>query len=307
MGPVTESDRSTQSAGGGGPRDSVVVGVDGSQNARTAATWAAAEAARRGVSLTVAHALYLTYNAYLAIPPEPDDELWREKARVMTEHEAQRLGTLHPGLPIHTAASDGPADLFLETLSEHAALLVTGTRGHGGFAGMLVGSVSRKLAAHAHCPLVVVRTEPPADPRDEVVLGVGPKPSPAAVRFAFRAAEEYGARLTVVRAWWPTAVYGGFAAPGGMSVDHGEMFRAAAAAGAEEAVKPLHAEYPGVETQCAAAEGNTVPALLEAANGARLLVVGAHRHRGPLAVGAGYVVDGVLAHSRTPVAVVPVR
>lgn len=307
MATVTQSERSAEPVGGGGPHGSVVAGVDGSQNARTAATWAAAEAARRGVALTIAHALYLTYNAYLPVPPELDDELWREKARVMAEHEAQRLGALFPGLSVHTALSDDSADLFLEALSEHAALLVTGTRGHGGFAGMLVGSVSRKLAAHAHCPLVVVHTEPPADPRDEVVLGVGPKPSPAAVRFAFQAAEEYGARLTVVRAWWPTAVYGGFAAPGGMSVDHEDTFRSAALAGAEEAVKPLVAEYPDVKTRCVPAEGNTVPALVEAAKGARLLVVGAHRHRGPLSVGAGYVVDGVLAHSRSPVAAVPGR
>ena len=51
--------------------------------------------------------------------------------------------------------------------------------------------------------------------------------------------------------------------------------------------------------------GNPVPLLIEAAHDTRLLVVGAHRHHGPLAVGAGYVVEGLLAHSPTPVAVVP--
>ncbi len=62
-----------------------------------------------------------------------------------------------------------------------------------------------------------------------------------------------------------------------------------------------------MKVQLVAADGNTVPALVNAANGARLLVVGAHRHRGPLAVGAGYVVDGVLARSSVPVAVIPIR
>lgn len=91
-----------------------------------------------------------------------------------------------------------------------------------------------------------------------------------------------------------------------MSVDHYDMFRTSALAGAAEAVKALHAEHRAVEVELAAPQGNTVPALVDAADGARLLVVGAHRRRGPLAVGAGYVVDGVLAHSATPVAVVPV-
>lgn len=306
MSPVIENEWSAQAAGGDSPRGFVAVGVDGSENARTAATWAAAEASRLGLSMIVANALYLTFSAHLAVPPEPYDESWREQSRTMIAQERERLGALFPGLSIHTASFEGPADQCLEALSEEAALLVTGTRGHGGFSGMLVGSLSRKLAAHAHCPLVVVRTEPPADPRNEIVLGVGPKPSPASVRYAFEAAEGHGARLTVARAWWPTAVYGGFAAPGGMSVDHYDMFRTSALAGAAEAVKALHAEHRAVEVELAAPQGNTVPALVDAADGARLLVVGAHRRRGPLAVGAGYVVDGVLAHSATPVAVVPV-
>ena len=138
-------------------------------------------------------------------------------------------------------------------------------------------------------------------------LGVGPKPSQAAARFAFDAAAEYGASLTVVRAWWPTAVFSSFTAPGSMYVDNVDLFRSSALSEADAATVALRAEYPDVEARVVAAEGNTVPALVEAARGTRLLVVGAHRHRGPLSAGPGYVVEGALAHSAPPVAVVPVR
>jgi nucleotide-binding universal stress UspA family protein len=289
----------------GGER--VIVGTDGSENARNASTWAAGEAVRRNASLTLAHAFYLTIDsAYVPGPTENLARQWEAEARKMIDSEVDRLSSRFPGLAIGTATDDGQPAAFLTALSQDATLVVTGTRGHGGFTGMLVGSVSRKLSAHAQCPLVVVGGgEPRTDVRNEIVLGVGHKPSPASIRFAFDAAARYDATLTVLRAWWPLSMYGGFAAPGGMYVDHYDIFRTAARAEAERAVEPFRLEYPGVEVEFAPAEGNTVPALVDAAHDARMLVVGAHRDRGPLSVGAGYVVDGAVAHSATPVAVVP--
>lgn len=135
---------------------------------------------------------------------------------------------------------------------------------------------------------------------------MGPKPSQAVVRFALDAAAEYGASLTVLRAWWPTATFSSFTAPGSMCVNDPDIFRNAALSEAEAAAKPLKREYPGLDVHAVATEGNTVPALVNAARGTRLLVVGRHRHRGPLSVGPGYVIEGTVAHSSTPVAVVPV-
>ena len=71
-------------------------------------------------------------------------------------------------------------------------------------------------------------------------------------------------------------------------------------------VKAIRDEYPQVETTIRAIQGNPVPSLTNAALRSRLLVVGAHRHHGPLSVGIGYVVQGLLSHSPTPVAVVPI-
>jgi nucleotide-binding universal stress UspA family protein len=62
-----------------------------------------------------------------------------------------------------------------------------------------------------------------------------------------------------------------------------------------------------VDVSTAAMRGNAVPMLIEAARGSRLLVIGAHRRRSPLSVGAGYVLQGLLSHSPTPVAVVPIE
>jgi len=70
---------------------------------------------------------------------------------------------------------------------------------------------------------------------------------------------------------------------------------------------PALEQFPDVKLRTEVAEGNSVAAPIDAAAGTRLLVVGAHRRRGPLSVGAGYAVDGLLAHSPAPLAIVPVE
>lgn len=80
---------------------------------------------------------------------------------------------------------------------------LAGTRGHGGFTGMLLGSVTRALAAHLNCPLIVVPREAAKNTANEVVLGAGPRHSAEAARYAFEAAHRLGASLTAVRVWWP--------------------------------------------------------------------------------------------------------
>jgi len=306
MMPDSEPGRRAPAAdGGNAPGHRIIVGVDGSEHARDAASWAGAEAVRRHASLTIAHGLGLT-STYVPRLPEAMAEERRQDAQAMLDEELTLLSSIYPGLGVGTASSDDPPAPFLKGLSGEAELLVIGTRGHGGFAGMLVGSVSRKLAAHAHCPLIVVRTRPSLEVRNEVVLGVGPKPSPASVRFAFETAAAHDATLTVVRSWWPGAMRGGFEAPGGgMSVDQYDLFPASALAEVEDTLGLFRMQYPRVQVHIVIPEGNTVPALVETSRDTRLLVVGAHRRRGPFSVGAGYVVDGVIAHCATPVAVVP--
>ena len=142
----------------------IVVGVDGSPHSRRALEWAGGEAAHHGSDL-------VAVTAYLAPPPPPSgpsssvtehittspSEAAGEAAeQVLTETIWDVLGDDPPVL-VQPRVKQGNAAKVLIDLSEDAALLVVGTRGHGGFAGMLLGSVSQNVAAHARCTVVVVR------------------------------------------------------------------------------------------------------------------------------------------------------
>jgi nucleotide-binding universal stress UspA family protein len=282
----------------------VVVGVDRSENSARAAQWAAREAVSRGVPLTVVHALHLPTDSALPLEPPQYADKQREEGGKLVELVARNLRADFPGLEITTEVSDLTAARTLNTLSLESALVVTGTRGHGGFAGMLLGSVSRKLAAHAHSPLVVVRGYESEEMLDEVVLGVEPGQKESAIRYAFEAAQRHEAVLHAVRAWSPRATYAG---PMGTYFADLEQIRTEERQAVEKLLAPFRSAYPTVKVEITAARGNPVPVLVETARDTKLLVVGAHRHHGPLSVGAGYVVEGLLAHSPTPVAVVPIH
>ena len=278
----------------------VIAGVDPSDSASRAADWAAREALARGLPLHLIHALGFP----TALNVEAADKYFRA-GRQGAGHLLSRIGgdlrERYPDLVITTETSDLAAPEALVALSRNAELLVTGTRGHGGFTGLLLGSVSLKVAAHAHCPVVVIRGEHPTGPPGEIVLGVEPYQSAAPIEFAFAAAARRRVRLRAVRAWWPTPSYGEYDYDADPAVRERE--------GAVEVAKLLkqaREQHPGVAVTIEIVCGNTVPTLIEAARGARLLVLGAHRRNSPLSVGVGYVVQGVLAHSATPVAVVPV-
>ena len=280
----------------------VVVGVDGSENSARAARWAAREAVSRRVPLTVVHALHLPDGAALPLEPPEYAKRRRGDGGKLLDLVARELRGGFPGLEIETELSDLSPTRTLSTLSLESSLVVTGTRGHGGFAGMLLGSVSHRLAAHAHSPLVVVRGDQPDDVLNEVVVGVQPGQPADAIRYAFDAAQRHGAVLHAVRAWYPRSTYNG---PMGTNFVDLEQIRNEERKAVEHLIAPYRTAFPAVKIEITAVRGNPVPVLIETARNTRLLVVGAHRHRGPLSVGAGYVVDGLLAHCPTPVAVVP--
>jgi nucleotide-binding universal stress UspA family protein len=305
----TDEHPAAQPVPAGGMRDRVVVGVDGSPNASAAARWAAAEAGKRGAQLLLVQALQLPDKASAPLEPYDHADHRRAQGRLLLERELERVVSEFPDLPLDAVLYDASPAHALTSLSRAAVLAVTGTRGHGGFTGMLVGSVSRKLAAHTHCPLAVVgaqASEQTPDPADgEIALGIGPAHTPAAIRFAFETAHRDRLGIRAMQTWWPNTRFEAMATSGSVSFDDLDVFREGALADTEAAVKPFEAEFPDVDVHLEIREGNAVPELVRAARKARLLVVGAHRHRGPLAVGAGYVVDGVLGRSPAPVVIVP--
>jgi nucleotide-binding universal stress UspA family protein len=159
----------------------VVVGVDGSRASRRALGWAAQDARRRGAELQVIHVHEpkLGYNPYevsYASTSSPraverlavEERRWREHQRLAGHQEAESLlDELLEDLPaelrevpVERIVREGPrpARLLLES-ARHADLLVVGSRGRGGFTGLLLGSVSQQLAQHAPCPVVIVHAE----------------------------------------------------------------------------------------------------------------------------------------------------
>ena len=137
----------------------VVVGVDGSGTARRAVEFAAEEARMRGAELVVMHAWRtpVTYAGGTMMPVVYDPALLEAEEDGILTAAVAGLGDRFPGLAVRRVLVRGPAARLLTDLSRHAQLVVTGDRGHGAFTGLLLGSVSHHLIAHADCPVIVVR------------------------------------------------------------------------------------------------------------------------------------------------------
>ncbi|MCK8437231.1 universal stress protein [Streptomyces sp. D2-8] len=127
-----------------------VVGVDGSPRSAAAVDFAFEEASLRGAVL---RALYVWHAPPLGVLDE--DAAVQECRRLLSETVAGRTAA-HPEVELHHEVVRGHPVQVLVKASEHALGLVVGTRGHGGFAGMLLGSVSHGVLHHAHCPVITV-------------------------------------------------------------------------------------------------------------------------------------------------------
>ncbi|MFJ7014357.1 universal stress protein [Streptomyces albogriseolus] len=127
-----------------------VVGVDGSPHAAAAVDVAFEEAALRGAHL---RALYVWHPPLLGVLDE--DAAVRECRRVLSETVAGRTA-MYPDVELHHEVVRGHPVQVLAEASEHALGLVVGTRGRGGFTGMLLGSVSQGVLHHAGCPVITV-------------------------------------------------------------------------------------------------------------------------------------------------------
>jgi nucleotide-binding universal stress UspA family protein len=139
----------------------VVVGVDGSETARRALAWALDEGRARQADVEVVNAWHPPYvGAYPYDPAALDLELFEQGARDLVAEmlEGQDVSGL-PSPPKVTVVSDTAAQAVI-TAAEGADLIVIGSRGRGGFAGLLLGSVSQQVARHAPCPVVVVPAAP---------------------------------------------------------------------------------------------------------------------------------------------------
>jgi nucleotide-binding universal stress UspA family protein len=284
----------------------VVVGVDGSPSSLAAVEIAAREADMRGVGLRLVHAFgWPGAHVPSDVPP------WNPAAAglrgmvdgTMAEAE-RRVSTTAPRVEVTRDVVVGEPVMVLEIESRTAALVVVGSRGLGAFASLLLGSTSAHLAAHARCPVMVVRGTP--DPAHPVLLAVDGSPAAeSAVEFAFAEASMRGTDLVAVHVWNTRTerAYDGAADPPFVTYDedrlHDEEEQVLV-----EALSGVPDRYPDVAVHRRLVRGRVRASLVEASAEAQLLVVGARGRGGFAGLRLGSVSQAALHHAHCPVTVV---
>ena len=285
-------------------RGRVVVGYDGSESSSRAAEWAAQEARVRGRGLSLVHAILppvTTGGLGIGLPPSLDlIEQLEKQAKDQLDAYAAGLADVD----VDTAVGIGAPSAVMLEASEAADLIVIGSRGRGGFAGLLLGSVGAQVAAHAACPVAVIRQLPPDSGRS-VVVGIDGSPAAeAALAFAFDEASHHGWSVVAVHAW-DVPAYDLLIVPNGpvpiplADVADDEVRLTA------EALAGFRDEYPDVDVEERLVRRPPVQALVEASTGAAMVVVGTHGHGPAMGAILGSVSNGLLHKATVPVVVVP--
>lgn len=285
-------------------REPVLAGVDGSASALQAVRWAAERAQHLGRPLRlVLSSLWplVEHRVPPGVPKDYRDQLVAEELGRLQE-AARQAREVAPGLEVQERTSTGDAAAVLIAESEHAAEVVVGSRGLGGFVGMLVGSVAAALAQHAHCPVVVVRAE--GEPSGPIVVGVdGSAVGQAALEYAFDAAHRAGAPLLALRTWSDTDSGLLLAPPAGIILDWEAIEQDERQVLAEQ-VAAWTSKYPDVAVQQLTVRDRPARQLLELGRRARLLVVGSRGRGGFAGMLLGSTSRALLHHAPCPLAIV---
>jgi nucleotide-binding universal stress UspA family protein len=283
----------------------IVAAVDGSESALDAVRWAADEAARRGMSLRLVHAVEVSAIAYGGAFGLPKDffEALRQSGRGYLDDAASAAGKLHPGLPVTTDLIEGSPIPVLVAASEHAAVIALGSRGLGGFTGILTGSTAVATIARAHCPVAVVRGDRP-DPAGPVVVGVDGSPtSESALAWAYEEASFRGVELVAVHGWTEFASEQSYAFARQFVVDW-DVVETRQEEHLAERLAGYGEKFPDVTVRRIVEGGQARQLLLDHARGAQLVVVGS-RGRGALGgLLLGSTSQALIQHAPCPVLVV---
>jgi nucleotide-binding universal stress UspA family protein len=288
-------------------RTTIVVGVDGSTSALHAALWAADEAAQRHHPLRLVYAnneFAFGTTGGLAPPQSFFDTMQTAGMQLLADVESA-IREVHPDLDIRVDLQTAAPVPSLLDQTEDALLLVLGSRGTGGFRGILVGSTAIAVVAHGDCPVAVIRgATADASPRAEgpVVVGVDGSPtSDAAIATGFDEASWRGTELVAVHAWPECGSDHGHS----RSLDEDWQQ-------AEQVEKELLAErlagwqekYPDVAVRRVLTQGRPVERLLEQATGAQLMVVGSRGNGGFSGMLLGSTSQALIRHATCPLLVV---
>jgi nucleotide-binding universal stress UspA family protein len=279
----------------------VVVGVDGSPAATAALDWALDEASSRSARLWLVYALDQAHgDAFTRANPVFAAEE-RRAAEEILDTAVARARAVAPDLDVRAVLQVGSPAAILLAEAKFAELVVLGSRGRGGFSGLLLGSTSLKVAMQAPCPVVVLRGPTGAGSSvGRIVVGADGSPcSEAALQFAFTRARHRGLVLTAVRVWRSPAIYVDF--PSSNLWARLEKQERVVLA---EGMAAWRERYPEVHVVERTVLGNAAAVLVDESAGADLLVVGSHGRSGVAALLLGSVSHAVLHHARCPVAVI---
>lgn len=286
-------------------RRPVLVGVDGSVSAQAALAWAAAEASFRHCPLHIVH----TFTWPMIGDPfgldlaEPMDNGLRAAAGWILGEAENQARQAAPDIKITAELFAAGAAPTLLSQAQEAELVVVGSRGLGGFRGLLVGSVSSTVATHAPCPVIVVHPHRvgsafAASPARRIVVGVdGSEASAGAIRFAFQEAARRHVGVTAVHAARPTRQHPSLRVPADI-VEHVDRQLFA------ETMDSKRILVPGIDVKTKLVHSHPAQALLDEADGAELIVVGSRGRGGFTGMLLGSVSQAVLHHAACPVAVV---
>ncbi|MEU0216036.1 universal stress protein [Streptomyces sp. NPDC006265] len=311
------------------PHD-IVVGIDGSTEGLAAAHWAAQEAQRRGIGLSVIHVWHRHPHPAPYVPMDSTEHDWAEQ---LLREAVRSVRAAHPELRITDRLVCDAAVAGLLKAAADADLLVLGSRALGALGGFLTGSVSQRVVGRSARPVVLVRAgrsaadehlpatdgvapeEIPETPYRQVVLGLQTdRPCDELIEFAFDAARRRGTGLRVVHAFRtalrPAPVPSGPLASAAPEGPPSVPWPQAQAPADEErtvaaVLRPWREKYPTVPVTETVIEGRAAVVLVRAAHDAGLLVVGRRGIDHQVGVHTGPVTHAALHHVGCPVAVVP--
>ena len=283
----------------------IVAATDGSEESLRAVDWAAREAELHGLPLRIVSAAALPprmaeHQTASGVPTVADTVVGNRDRALATA--TQRATAAAPDILVDADGLGGSPAQAITEAGSGASMLVVGSRGMGAFTALILGSVSRYAAAHAACPVVVVREQPTAA-RPQVGVGIGdPAEASAALAFAFEEAALRKASLVAVHALDSGGDASRAAQP--MSAPGGNAGEERVANALQAALADGQARYPDVEASYDIVYGHAGRALVGLSARADLVVLGRHRPDG-LLPGPGAVRHAVLNHAHGTVIIVP--
>lgn len=278
----------------------VVVGIDGSPSARTAALWAAAEADRRSRALHLVHAADTDRRAYWS--DAETIQAAREAGRDLLAETADVVRDRFPDLVVTRALSREEPVAGLREAAGHRKTIVVGSRGLGGFSALMLGSVGLGVAARADVPVIVVRGEADRPESGSVTATVRDSDDVGWLLFAAAEADARKAVLRMVSVWNVLAHVGSVAT----MLDDLDGAARRRVHEVKVLADRVREWYPDLIVTHHVETGTTTPGILVEASAHTDLVVMGRGHR-PLGVGPslGRVAHTLIHHAHCPVQIVP--